>query len=105
LIYILFPEGTRSRTGAMGQFKPGLGAFVAGSALPVVPAYLNGAFAALPPHRRMPRPHRLTLHIGMPLVFSDTPNDRRGWASVADRCEEAVRHLGGLKSAAAPTAP
>lgn len=48
-VYILFPEGTRTRTGAIGKFKPGLGRLVAGTNVPVVPCHLRGTFAALPP--------------------------------------------------------
>jgi 1-acyl-sn-glycerol-3-phosphate acyltransferase len=96
LIYILFPEGTRSRDGAMARFKPGIGAFVAGTPVPVVPAFLDGAFAALPPHRGWPRPVRLRLTIGPPLRFAETPNDRKGWLAVAKSCEDAVRRLGEL---------
>lgn len=93
LVLILFPEGTRSRDGVMARFRAGIGAFVAGSAVPVVPCFLDGAFAALPPHRRWPRPVRLSLAIGPALQFADLPNDRTGWAEVARRCEAAVRAL------------
>ncbi|HMK68346.1 MAG TPA: lysophospholipid acyltransferase family protein [Stellaceae bacterium] len=93
LVFILFPEGTRSRDGSMAAFKPGIGALVAGSAVRVVPCYLDGAFAALPPHRRVPRPVRLRLRIGPPLDFADLANDRNGWDAAAERCETAVRTL------------
>jgi 1-acyl-sn-glycerol-3-phosphate acyltransferase len=100
LIYILFPEGTRSRTGTMARFQPGIGAFVAGTSVPVVPTFLDGAYAALPPHRRLPRPVQLRLNIGHPLSFSETRNDRKGWLTVAKSCEDAVRHLGRLETQA-----
>ena len=93
LIYVLFPEGTRSRDGRMAAFKPGIGAFVAASEVAVVPCYLDGAFAAWPPQRRFPRPGRLHLSIGAPLSFANLPNERAAWAGVADTCEAAVRRL------------
>ncbi|MBR0655516.1 lysophospholipid acyltransferase family protein [Plastoroseomonas arctica] len=95
LVYILFPEGTRSRDGSMGAFQPGLGAFVAGSAVPVVPCHLQGAFAAWPATRSWPRPGKLRLRIGAPLSFAETAQDRAGWVEVAARCEAEVRALGG----------
>lgn len=98
LVYILFPEGTRTRDGTMARFQPGLGALVAGTAIPVVPCFLDGAFAAWPPQRRWPRPGRLRLAIGPPLRFDAAANDRAGWVSVAASCEAAVRAL----SAAGP---
>ncbi|MGH7125108.1 MAG: lysophospholipid acyltransferase family protein, partial [Stellaceae bacterium] len=95
LVYILFPEGTRSRTGDMAAFKAGIGALVAGTPVPVVPCYLDGAFAALPPDRRWPRFTRLRLRIGEPLSFADLPSERAAWEGVAQCCEAAVRGLGG----------
>ncbi|WP_431281445.1 lysophospholipid acyltransferase family protein [Humitalea sp. 24SJ18S-53] len=95
LVYILFPEGTRSRDGRMAAFQPGLGAFVAGSPVPVVPCHIDGAFAAWPAHRRFPRPGKLSLRIGTPLHFAATTQDRAGWTEVAAQCEAAVRALGG----------
>ena len=35
IVYMLFPEGTRTRTGAIGRFKPGVGMLVAGTDIPV----------------------------------------------------------------------
>ena len=97
-IYILFPEGTRTRDGKMGKFKPGLGRIVAASSVPVVPCYLDGAFRALPPSGRFPAPARLTLRVGEPLVFSDQPDDRRGWTEITNRLEAAVTALASQKT-------
>src|SRR5438105_12154297 len=52
---IIFPEGTRTRTGAMASFKPGLAGLVAGTSVPIVPCYWNGPLAALPASATMPR--------------------------------------------------
>ena len=95
-VFILFPEGTRSRTGIMAPFKPGIGALVAGTGTPVVPCWLEGAGAAWPAGRRLPRPGRLHLHIGPPLNFSTATEDRTGGTVVAERCAEAVRALSPL---------
>ncbi len=45
---IVFPEGTRSRTGAMGPFTPGVAALCISRAVPCLPMALVGAFAAWP---------------------------------------------------------
>ncbi|MGV3532634.1 MAG: lysophospholipid acyltransferase family protein [Chthoniobacteraceae bacterium] len=93
-IYIIFPEGTRTRTGQMAPFKPGLGRLVAGTGTPVVPCHLAGAWEALPPERKLPRARKITLRIGAPLSFAETSNDRDGWNAVAQASEAAVRVLG-----------
>ncbi len=81
--YILFPEGTRSRTGTLSAFKPGVGMLVAGTSVPIVPCRLEGAFAALRAGQSLPRPKRITVRVRPPLRFSETPNDRAGWDSIA----------------------
>ena len=92
-IYVLFPEGTRSRDGNLGRFKPGLGMIVAGADVPVVPCYLHGAHAACPPDRKLPRPLPLHLRIGAPLTFTEVKNERAGWQEIAGRLEVAVSAL------------
>lgn len=93
-VYILFPEGTRSRDGTIGRFKPGLGALIAGAEIPVLPCHIEGAFAALPPDRRLPRPIAIDVKIAPPLRFTDMPNDKAGWSEISALTENAVRRLG-----------
>jgi len=93
-IYVLFPEGARSRDGKMLAFKRGLGMLVAGSPVPVVPCFLQGCFEALPAEHKLPRPGRISVTIGKPLDFSHVPNDRAGWEQLMHSVEAAVRALG-----------
>jgi len=93
-VFVLFPEGTRSRDGGMGSFKAGLGMLVAGTSVPIVPCHLHGAFQALPPGRLLPRPASITLRVGEPQSFEDTPNNRSGWQQIADAMHARVSALG-----------
>jgi 1-acyl-sn-glycerol-3-phosphate acyltransferase len=95
-VYILFPEGGRTRDGRLMRFKPGIGMLVAGTPAPVVPCYLKGTFEALPANRVVPRPQRITLWVGKPRAYPDMPNEREGWDRVAADVDRAVRELGGL---------
>jgi 1-acyl-sn-glycerol-3-phosphate acyltransferase len=92
-VYILFPEGTRSRDGQMGPFKPGVGMIIAQTGAPIVPCHLEGAHGAFPPNTRLPRPVRIRMRIGAPCVCDDVANDRTGWQEIARRLQEAVALL------------
>jgi 1-acyl-sn-glycerol-3-phosphate acyltransferase len=92
-IYIVFPEGTRTRNGSMTRFKAGIGALVASTAVPVVPCYLAGTFAAAPPDSRVPRGNKITVRLGEPRSFDAIPNDHSGWLQVATALESAVHEL------------
>jgi 1-acyl-sn-glycerol-3-phosphate acyltransferase len=91
--YVLFPEGTRTRTGEMGAFKAGLGRLVAGTGVPVVPGYVAGAFEAMPAGARWPRARKVEVTFGDAMTFGEVADDKGGWTEVARRCEEAVRGL------------
>ena len=92
-IYILFPEGTRTRNGEMASFKPGLGRLVAETSIPIVPCHLRGTFEALPPSRNIPSWKKVTVTIGHSLEFESVKNDRAGWETIAATTEAAVRAL------------
>lgn len=93
VIYILFPEGTRTRDGRLGSFRSGVGMIVAASEVPVIPCHLEGAFAACPPGSRFPKPIRLRLRIGSPRSFGHISNTRGGWQEIATTLEASVVDL------------
>lgn len=66
---LIFPEGTRSRTGAMARFTPGAAALSISRNVPVLPIALVGAYAAMPYGANVPVPGRPHVHVvfGRPL--------------------------------------
>jgi len=93
-ILILFPEGTRSSTGQISRFKPGIGALLAAHDVPVLPCHLEGAFQAWPKGRLFPRPTKLRLRIGTPRNFVTTAPGKESAITIATELEHAVRTLG-----------
>lgn len=91
--FVLFPEGARTRDGNLLKFKAGIGMLVAGLDIPVIPAWLDGPFRAMPPGRILPRPAKITAIFGPHLRFKDAPNSREGWERVIAEVEAAVRAL------------
>jgi len=71
-VLIIFPEGTRSCSGAMGRFRSGVARLVAGTRTPVIPCHVAGAFEAWPKGRALPRPFPLQLRIGRARTFADS---------------------------------
>ena len=92
-VLIIFPEGTRSKTGEIQEFKPGIGALVAGRDVPVLPCYLDGAHRAWPKGQRIPRPRKVRLIIGAPRNFAGMLPDRNSSAAVANELRAAVQQL------------
>ena len=68
---LIFPEGTRSRTGELQDFKAGLGLMAWELKVPIVPTYIDGAYRALPAGRFLPRPHRLRVTFGSPMNMAE----------------------------------
>lgn len=92
-VLILFPEGTRSPDGQMHPFRPGIGALVAGTPIPVVPCWIEGAARAWPKGALLPRPRRVSVRIGQPLQFADVAEDKEGIHRIASILQEAVEGL------------
>ncbi|MFB3903952.1 MAG: AMP-binding protein [Acidobacteriota bacterium] len=64
---LIFPEGTRSRTGQLQGFKPGLGLLARELNVPIVPAYIGGTREALPVGKLLPRPNKVKVLFGPPI--------------------------------------
>jgi 1-acyl-sn-glycerol-3-phosphate acyltransferase len=93
-VLIIFPEGTRSTNGAVQEFKPGIGALLAGRDIPVLPCYLEGAARAWPKGRRLPRPRKVRLIIGAPRNYVLLSPEKNASAAIAAELHEAVKQLG-----------
>jgi long-chain acyl-CoA synthetase len=64
---IWYPEGGLSPTGKVQPFKPGIGVLLHKFHVPVVPVFLQGSRAALPPWTLLPHLELITVRFGQPL--------------------------------------
>ena len=67
---LVFPEGTRSKTGEMAAFKPGAAALSISCDVPCVPVAIIGASDAMPRGRNWPIPGRppVAVVFGQPML-------------------------------------
>ncbi len=63
----IFPEGTRSRDGRLGEFRGGALHIAKKAGAAIVPVGIRGAHAAFPRGARWPRPRRIALRFGAPI--------------------------------------
>jgi 1-acyl-sn-glycerol-3-phosphate acyltransferase len=63
-IVTLFPEGTRTSDGELGEMKSGIAMLAAKAKVPILPAAIAGTFEAWPKSRSFPIPHPLSVHFG-----------------------------------------
>jgi long-chain acyl-CoA synthetase len=66
---LIFPEGTRSVTGELLEFKPTLGYLALTYGVDVLPIYVKGTFEALPKGSMFPKSRELEAHIGPALTY------------------------------------
>ncbi len=95
---VIFPEGTRSADGSIGEFKPGAFFIARKTGAPLVPVYVGGSAAALPKGTLVTRPAALVARVlppvagrgAAPLSLEEMAAEARG-RIVAAREEEARR--------------
>ncbi len=73
----LFPEGTRTSTGALQVFKPGGFKIALRAGVPIVPVSIRGTFALLPKTTLAPRPGPVEVFIGEPIDTREYAGDRQ----------------------------
>ena len=77
-ILLIFPEGTRSDTGVMADFKPSLGYLAMTNKCGILPMYLHGTHEAMPKGRYLPkRGERVAAYVGPFLTYQDVVQARR----------------------------
>ena len=94
----VFPEGGRSIDGNLMEFKKGVGILAIEAGVPVVPVCIKGALKALPRAAFWPRPAKITVTFGSPLLasdidFSKKPADMDEYQYFTDLLRERVQAL------------
>lgn len=74
---VVFPEGTRSRTGELLPFKKGPFVLAIASQVPLVPVYCAGTFGIMRKGSMRVRPHPVTLRLGEPIETKGLTYDDR----------------------------
>ena len=88
---LVFPEGTRSRTGLMLPFKKGPAMLAIASGAPLVPCYCAGTFGILPKGSFWVRPGPVQVLFGPPLSTQELTYDDRD--ALTERLRNAVLAL------------
>ena len=89
---VIFPEGTRTKTGEMGRFKQGAFKIAMDLNLPVVPLSLKGFHHAMPARQLFVNPKASTvLHIGEPIDLSQFADINEAMAYVREKVEEGLQ--------------
>ena len=68
---IVFPEGTRTHDGRMGEIKSGFAILAKKARVPIAPVAIVGAYECWPRSRRFPRPGRIRLEFGRVLAADE----------------------------------
>lgn len=85
---IIFPEGTRTKTGQLGQFKKTFAILSRELNIPVVPVSIQGAFEALPKGSFFPKPFKkVNIEFLQPVYPGDDTYD-----SLAVRVKEQIQY-------------
>jgi 1-acyl-sn-glycerol-3-phosphate acyltransferase len=74
---VVFPEGTRSRTGRLLPFKKGPFVLALAAQVPVVPVYVSNTFLILPKAHLLLRPRRITIYFDEPIPTAGMSYEQR----------------------------
>ena len=89
---IIFPEGTRTKTGALGEFKKTFAILSKELDIPVVPVAIKGAYKAMPYKAIFPRPFsKITVSFADPVYPNDHSSDELT-AIVRERIREMINN-------------
>ena len=102
---LIFPEGTRSLDGKLQPFKPGvLSLLIYSPNVPVIPAYIEGTYHALPKGQNLPKKRPVRIVFGEPFTFppedwgeqDKTPIDPDRYQEFLELAQNRVAELGAM---------
>jgi 1-acyl-sn-glycerol-3-phosphate acyltransferase len=89
--FLIFPEGTRSRTGELLPFKKGGFIMALQAQVPIVPVAVSGGRASMRKGSAIVRPVKVTVRLGAPIATAGLSVDDRD--AVIERVRTAVQRL------------
>lgn len=92
---IIYPEGTRSTTGEMSNFKNGAALIAAQLGLTIVPAHIDGTFKALSKKQHFIRPNKIHIRFGEKIDTKSYANnkDHKVYAEITEQLANTIRAL------------
>ena len=109
---LMFPEGTRSRGGELGEMRSGAAVIAKQHGIPIVPIFLKGTYDAMPPGHNWPkrrrfiaRRHRVEVHFGSPIWPGEDEHRSEVMARVRSYLEAEAGNGNGAAHAAQPVTP
>lgn len=94
---VIFPEGSRTEDGSIGEAAPGVGLVAAKSGAVIQPIRIRGAFEALPRGGKRLRFTRLSLTVGPPIRLTaeerHQASGKEGYDQLAKRLMAAIAAL------------
>ena len=88
---LIYPEGTRSESGRLGEFHHGAAFLAMRARVPVIPICSEGLRGVMPKGQRSPQPSAVRVRIGAPVWLDDVPSITEG----TSRLERIMRTLAG----------
>jgi 1-acyl-sn-glycerol-3-phosphate acyltransferase len=88
---VIFPEGTRTATGRLGEIKSGFALLAKKAAVPIVPVAIIGAYECWPRSRLLPRPGRIRLEFGRLIPAAEIA--RLDEEAILEQCTAQLREL------------
>ncbi len=90
---IMFPEGTRSKTGELGEVKPGIGLLSRKAVVPIIPAYIQNSNGFW---KLIFKGKRITVQFGSAIDaqwIRSIPDTKDGYRNIADEVINRIRVL------------
>ncbi|HEY0194269.1 MAG TPA: AMP-binding protein, partial [Kofleriaceae bacterium] len=101
-ILLIFPEGTRSDTGVMTDFKPSLGYLAMTNKCGILPMYLSGTHEAMPKGKYLPRRgEQVGAYVGPFMSYPDVVK-LAGKQSRSEQYKAITQHVEGVVRRLAP---
>ena len=86
---VIFPEGSRTHDGELGDFKLSFAILSKELNIPIIPVCIRGAYDALPRHRKYLYPRHIEVHYLPPII----PTSDITYQQLADKVKQAIARV------------